>query len=149
MAASAARADEHVQNHEENTPLVGGVTGKGFLPGNNANPGGRPKGIARYVRELAGADGKTLIDLLHTAAVDGRIRETTADGEKRSATVATSERIAAARILMERGWGKPPAYAPIEDDDPLDLAQRDIDELAAGFDLQLDELARKRESRAA
>lgn len=42
------------------TTRVGGVTGKGFLPGQSANPGGRPRGLARRVREIVGADGEQL-----------------------------------------------------------------------------------------
>lgn len=51
---------------------------------------------------------------------------------------------------MERGWGKPPMYAPIEDDDPLDLANREAEEVAASFDTRMDELAaRRKQSEAA
>jgi hypothetical protein len=36
--------DENVQNNETATPKkLGGCTGKGFLPGQSGNPGGRPK----------------------------------------------------------------------------------------------------------
>jgi hypothetical protein len=34
-----------------------GVTGKGFLPGQSANPGDRPKGLARRVREVVAGSG--------------------------------------------------------------------------------------------
>lgn len=40
--------------------LVGGVTGKGFVPGQSGNPGGRPKGFARRVKEEFGHDGAAL-----------------------------------------------------------------------------------------
>jgi hypothetical protein len=33
----------NVGNNEESTKLVGGCTGKGFLPGKSGNPSGRPK----------------------------------------------------------------------------------------------------------
>jgi len=36
---------DDVQNNENSTPekKLGGVTGKGFMPGQSGNPGGRPK----------------------------------------------------------------------------------------------------------
>jgi hypothetical protein len=33
------------------TTREGGVTGRGFMPGQSGNPGGRPKGLGRRVRE--------------------------------------------------------------------------------------------------
>lgn len=33
-----------------------------------------------------------------------------------------SDRLEASRLLADRGWGKAPAYAAIEEADPLDLA---------------------------
>lgn len=33
-----------------------------------------------------------------------------------------SDRLEASRLLADRGWGKAPAYAAIEEGDPLDLA---------------------------
>jgi hypothetical protein len=33
-----------------------------------------------------------------------------------------SDRLEASRLLADRGWGKPPTYAAIEEADPLDLA---------------------------
>lgn len=34
---------ENVENNEIATKQLGGVTGKGFMPGTSGNPGGRPK----------------------------------------------------------------------------------------------------------
>lgn len=34
---------DRVENNQASTPALGGVTGKGFLPGQSGNPGGRPK----------------------------------------------------------------------------------------------------------
>jgi Family of unknown function (DUF5681) len=43
---------------------LGGVTGRGFLPGQSGNPGGRPKGLARRVRELVGNDGEAIVTFM-------------------------------------------------------------------------------------
>jgi hypothetical protein len=46
---------------------LGGVTGRGFTPGVSVSPGGRPKGLARRVRELVGDNGEKLLghDSIH------------------------------------------------------------------------------------
>lgn len=36
-----------------------------------------------------------------------------------------TDRIAAAREILDRGWGKAPAYAPIEGGDPLEASELD------------------------
>jgi hypothetical protein len=33
-----------------------------------------------------------------------------------------SDRLQASKLLADRGWGKAPTYAAIEEEDPLDLA---------------------------
>ena len=39
---------ENVENNESsNEKLLGGITGKGFMPGVSGNPGGRPKGTMK------------------------------------------------------------------------------------------------------
>ena len=48
-----------VQNNGKTTGL-GGVTGRGFPPGQSGNPGGRPKGLATLAREAVG-DGRDLV----------------------------------------------------------------------------------------
>lgn len=42
----------------------GGVTGKGFLPGQSGNPGGRPRGERRVLQDMYGEDGEKLFDRL-------------------------------------------------------------------------------------
>lgn len=106
-----------------------------FPPGVSGNPGGRPKGLARRTREQVGNDGDKLITLWL-----GIMEDTQEE---------TKDRLAASRLLAERGWGKPPTFVPIEDDDPLGLAERRADEIAHDFDVALDELARKRAERGA
>jgi len=36
--------EEIVENNEKATKRLGGITGKGFMPGKSGNPGGRPRG---------------------------------------------------------------------------------------------------------
>ena len=44
--------EDNVENNEKSTKKLGGITGKGFMPGISGNPGGRPKGTLKdYVRQ--------------------------------------------------------------------------------------------------
>lgn len=124
MARAAA------QNSEITAPETK-LVGKPFEKGKSGNPGGRPKGLARKIRDEYGEDGGTLLTVLGVIAHDSR--------------AANSDRIAATKILLERGWGKPPAFAPIEEGDPLELADAEAEEIAAAFDRRVDELAARRE----
>jgi hypothetical protein len=85
----------------------GGITGKGFKPGQSGNVNGRAKGLAKATRELVGDDGVRLaefwVDILE-------------DTEAKMA-----DRLEASRLLADRGWGKAASFAPIEEDDPLGI----------------------------
>ena len=85
---------------------LGGVTGKGFLPGQSGNPGGRPKGLARRVRELVGEDGEAIVQFLVETMHDSSARR--------------RDRLEAARLLADRGWGRPAQALEIE----LELANQ-------------------------
>jgi hypothetical protein len=102
----------------ENQPVttrLGGVTGHGFVPGRSGNAGGRPRGLARRVRELVGDDGAAIAEVVLRVMLDERER--------------TRDRLEAARFLADRGWGKAvqtlevdvPASAPVVD--PARLAE--------------------------
>lgn len=112
-------------NHETTRP--GGITGNGFKPGQSGNPGGRPKGIARAFRDTMGSPEEAARGLLEIARTAKR----------------PADRIAAWRELLDRGWGKAPAFAVMESDDPLELSDiaREIQGIA-------DELAARREAKA-
>jgi hypothetical protein len=105
------------------------LPGRPFEKGRSGNPGGRPKGLARQVRELLGDDGEVIARFWAAIMADEKAH--------------VRDRLVASRLLAERGWGKPPQFAPIEDDDPLDLANREA-EIVASLDARLDELAARR-----
>ena len=68
-----------------------------FRMGHSGNPKGRPPGgtsLAERIRAKCGHDGATLVDLLYGIAAD----------EEQP----TRLRIDAAKVLLERGFGKPP-----------------------------------------
>ena len=75
------------------------------MPGESGNPGGRPKGLARRVREAVGRDGERLVTF-HVEVME--------DTEQKMA-----DRLAAARWLAERGFGRVALVA-----DPPEVAGR-------------------------
>ena len=81
-----------VENPQETT-RPGGVAGAGFKPGQSGNPGGRPKGLARTVREVCGGSPLLLAQGLLEIAENPKARD--------------RDRIAAYRELLDRGWGRP------------------------------------------
>lgn len=112
--------------------IVGGITGKGFEKGKSANPGGRPRGIAKRTRELVGDDGERLVKLWIAIAED--------EDEK------TADRIRASELLADRGWGKAPAFALVEDDDPLGLTAEEASDIGATFRTEVLRLAAAEEA---
>ena len=83
-----------------------------WKPGQSGNPGGRPKGVAKTVREVCGGTPLLLAQVLLEIALDPKARD--------------RDRIAAARELLDRGWGKAVGFADVESADPLEQ-----DEVAA------------------
>jgi hypothetical protein len=120
------------------TRTGGGVTGNGFRKGQSGNPGGRPKGIAHLAREMVGDDGEKLVRFW-AAVMDG-------DPLPNGRVPTVSESLAASKLLAERGWGKPAEFVPIEESDPLQLREDEVDRVVAVFDAKMDELARRRQA---
>jgi hypothetical protein len=83
---------ELAENSVETAPVVG----RPFAPGVSGNPGGRPKGLARYVRALVGEDGRRVADLMLAVPEDERERT-----EVRPNPVCASPAVALTRILFE------------------------------------------------
>lgn len=87
-----------VENNAETGRRLGGVTGKGFVPGQSGNPGGRPRALARMVREAVG-EGADLIEFM-AAVLKG-------DAKRLGVRVVSlRDRIHAAEWLTDRGYGK-------------------------------------------
>jgi hypothetical protein len=76
------------QNSDETATSVGG---RPFPKGVSGNPGGRPKGLARYVRELVGDDGRRIADFMLSVLDDETER--------------TETRLKAAEWLADPGFG--------------------------------------------
>jgi hypothetical protein len=81
---------EPAENRDETAaPLA--LRGRPFLPGNSANPGGRPKGLAALVREQT-KDGQELVRFML--------------GVLRGRKTPLRYRLEAAAWLADRGFGK-------------------------------------------
>jgi hypothetical protein len=129
---------------ENNGGSTGGVTGRGFVKGRSGNPGGRPKGLARKVREVLGDDGGDALVCFWVAVMRGELTSTNDAGEEVVERVELRDRIAVSKLLAERGWGKPTEFVPLENGDPLQMSEDKITEIAAEFDRKLDEIAARR-----
>jgi hypothetical protein len=71
-----------------------------------------------------GEDGMALVELWLEIARDPLRRD--------------ADRLRATELLADRGWGKAPAFQPIEEDDPLGLA--DLESAAEEFCRKIDRL---------
>ena len=89
-----------MQENAENSMKT--VVGRPFLPGQTGNAGGRPKGLASYIRDTTDG-GREMVDLM--VAV---MRGETVDGKKPK----VRDRMDAVSWLADRGFGR--AIAQIE-----------------------------------
>ncbi len=100
-----------------------------FRKGKSGNPNGRPKGVAARVRELAGGDPDRFLNVVIGIAEDPKAR--------------AADRLRACEMLLDRGWGKAPAFVPVEEADPLEL-----DAINQFIDERQQELGRLRDQKA-
>jgi hypothetical protein len=82
-----------------------------FKPGVGPPARVRGRGLAKRIRDVIGDDPTGIIEVLHDICLDPRAKET--------------DRIMAARELLDRAYGRSPAFAPIEGGDPLDMSELD------------------------
>ena len=86
-----------MKNTSENSIETARVVGKPFPKGVSGNPGGRPRGLAAYVRESTG-NGQDMVDLM-TSIMRGETIDGTAPRIR--------DRMDAASWLADRAFGKP------------------------------------------
>jgi hypothetical protein len=106
----------------QNSSGSAGKVGRPWPRGVSGNPGGRPKGraeLSKSARNLVGEGGEALIQIWWSIANDPMRRD--------------ADRLRASELLADRGWGKAPAFAAIEEADPLGLedAERAAEEFRA------------------
>jgi hypothetical protein len=88
-----------------------------WAKGTSGNPGGRPLSLGKATRAVVGEDGMAIAQLWWSIACDETRRD--------------SDRLEASRLLADRGWGKAPAYAAIEEGNPLGV--EDVEAAAEEF----------------
>lgn len=65
----------NIAENKHGTIQPGGITGAGFKPGQSGNPGGRPKGLARTVRDTCGGSPERLARVLLEIAENPKGRD--------------------------------------------------------------------------
>jgi hypothetical protein len=78
----------------------GGVTGRGFLPGQSGNPGGRPRSEKKLLEAMYGDNGQHLYRDL--------------DAIRQSPKTAPKLKVQIARFLIERLHGRPQQHVEVD-----------------------------------
>jgi hypothetical protein len=104
--------------------------GRPFKKGQSGNPGGRPKNIIREIREKYGKDVDSIVEVVRDLA--------------RNPMVEPRDRVAAAKLFLERLLGRP--VTPMEltgaEGEPL-VPKMDLKRLSDAELMQLIELQKK------
>ncbi len=147
---------EQAEPPTQNPATTAKPRGRPFEKGNRANPGGRPKGVARQAREAMGENGELVINFW-AGVVTGEVltahsKVNPKTGKIISTTyemvqVSVADRIRVSQLLAERGFGKPAEFVPIEDDDPLGLADSEDASIAESLRNTVVQLAERRRAR--
>jgi hypothetical protein len=109
----------NVVENNAKTTSIGGVTRAGFRPGVSGNPGGRPKGLTRRVRELVGDDGGAIAEFMYAVMSDPSSQ--------------TADRLEAAPWLGDRGFGRSvqPVDLDVNQQPGIDITLMSIEDLEA------------------
>lgn len=97
-----------------------------WQPGQSGNPGGRPKGLARRIREEVGNDGSRLVKVVIGVLDDE--------------SASRRDRLEAASWLADRAFGKPAQVIAGEEGAPLQIVIRSMLATAAA-DLEAEPVA--------
>jgi hypothetical protein len=102
-----------------------------WKPGQSGNPGGRPAGLEQRVRELVDFDKVTLVlqDIVLGMPCE--------DGTREKPSAKDTDRIAAAKLLFERGFGRPREEVVVDLGRLGDLSDAELEQML------LDEVTRE------
>jgi hypothetical protein len=106
QAQTKVKARKVVENNGIITTL-GGITGKGFLPGHSGNVGGRPKGLAALSQAIFERTGHGL------QLVEWYVGIWRGEKQPLGKKPTDAQRLEAAQWLTERGWGKAPVQIDV------------------------------------
>lgn len=107
MGALANTATSPPPAERERRPVPRSIAATAWKPGQSGNPAGRPVGLGKAIRKALG-DGSELVEILLSIARGEQTAKSTASGVQIEAEPPTRlERLAAIKLLLEHGWGKP------------------------------------------